>query len=190
VHVVQEAKLLGTAGTLYANIPVFRGYTVLLVHGDNWCQCDFRAFLEYHQSERPPHCLITMMTFDTKNPESCGIVETDMNGVVERFHEKSRTVPAGKANAAVYLLEPEVIDWLERRPYLSDFSTEVIPEFIGRIATWHNANIHRDIGTLEALRAAQKDPLPAPFFAESGSPQFEGDSLLALKNVQRQIFDS
>jgi hypothetical protein len=31
---------------------------------------------------------------------------------------------------------------------------------MGRIATWHNDHIHRDIGTPEALGVSQKDPRP------------------------------
>jgi hypothetical protein len=31
---------------------------------------------------------------------------------------------------------------------------------MGQIGTWHNAEILRDIGTISALRAAQKDPTP------------------------------
>jgi mannose-1-phosphate guanylyltransferase len=38
---------------------------------------------------------------------------------------------------------------------VSDFSTQVLPHFIGRIATWHNDDVHIDIGSIEALRRAQ-----------------------------------
>jgi len=38
-----------------------------------------------------------------------------------------------------------------------DFSTEVLPHFMGRINTFHNGIYHRDIGTVESLRAAQID---------------------------------
>jgi len=161
VKQVFEPKLLGTAGTLRKNAEFFRGYTTLLVHADNWCQCDFGAFLRYHLQRRPARCCITMMTFDTDSPQSCGIVETDDQGVVVAFHEKVSNPPGKRANAAVYLLEPEVIAWLENNPEKADFSTEVLPEFIGRIATWHNAGIHRDIGTLPSLQLAQSDPTPA-----------------------------
>jgi mannose-1-phosphate guanylyltransferase len=163
---VHEANLLGTAGTLRANTDFFRGHTTLLVHADNWCQCDFGAFVYYHMNQRPAHCLITMMTFDTKDPKNCGIVEIDSKGVVKAFHEKVESPPGNLANAAVYLLDPELIDWLECRPNLYDFSAEILPHFVDRIATWHNTYIHRDIGTLPALRAAQLDPIPQLYWPE------------------------
>ena len=36
-----------------------------------------------------------------------------------------------------------------------DLSTEVIPRFLGRIATYQNTGYHRDIGTPESLRQAE-----------------------------------
>lgn len=161
-----ERELLGTAGTLHANRTFFAGYTVLLAHADNWCQCDFEAFLNYHADQRPSHCPITMMTFDTDIPETCGIVEIDPNGVVLAFHEKVTNPPGYRANAAVYLLEPTVFDWLNQHPDCTDFSTQVLPQFIGRIATWHNAGVHCDIGTPEKLWQVQADPKPPPHWAE------------------------
>ena len=101
-----------------------------------------------------------MMTFDTLAPETCGIVETDQTGVVVGLHEKVADPPGTRANGAVYLLEPELFDWLAQRPDLKDFSTEVLPSFVGKIATWHNSGIHRDIGTPEMLALAQQDPSP------------------------------
>ena len=156
-HSVYEPELLGTAGTLRVNSDFFCNQTILLIHADNWCQCDFDVFVEYHFHHRPKHCLMTMMTFDSERPQECGVIETDDQNVVIAFHEKVSNPPGNRANAAVYLLEPEVLKWLNDNPSISDFSTEVLPEFIGRISTWHNPQIHRDIGTLPMLRAAQTD---------------------------------
>jgi len=160
VHSVYEPELLGTAGTLRVNSDFFSNQTVLLIHADNWCQCDFDAFVAYHFHHRPKHCLMTMMTFDTERPQECGIVETDSQNVVIAFHEKVKNPPGNRANAAVYLLEPEILRWLNESPHITDFSTEVLPRFTGRIATWHNPQIHRDIGTLPMLKAAQNDERP------------------------------
>jgi mannose-1-phosphate guanylyltransferase len=116
VEFFYEAQLLGTAGTIRANYSVFADSTLLLVHADNFCQCDFNAFLRYHQYDRPMHCLMTMMTFNTSTPSTCGIVETDQLGVVTAFYEKVANPPGNKANGAVYLLEPEILKWLNEHP--------------------------------------------------------------------------
>ena len=99
-----------------------------------------------------------MMTFDTDSPQTCGIVEQDKSGVVYGFHEKSPSPPGRRANAAVYIFEPSVIDFLASlKKEKIDLSTEVIPKFMGRIQGFHNADYHRDIGTIENLLLAEKE---------------------------------
>jgi len=157
---VGEGQLLGTAGTLRANADKLIDNTVFVIHADNWCQCDFKDFLDFHVYRRPRSTVMTMMTFRTTTPESCGIVETDNSGIVKSFYEKVDEPHGNLANGAVYLLEPEVISWIARRTDVTDFSTDVIPEFLGRIASWENTGVHRDIGTVESLLEAQYDSQP------------------------------
>ncbi|HFD31161.1 MAG TPA: nucleotidyltransferase family protein [Gammaproteobacteria bacterium] len=157
VKTVYEPDLMGTAGTLRENADFFHNKTVLLVHADNWCCCDFSGFLNFHHNSRPANTVMTMMTFESQDPSSCGIVELDAQGIVQGFHEKVKNPPGKLANAAVYLLEPEVIEWIETHPAITDFSTQVLPHLIGRIATWQNRGVHRDIGTVEVLKEAQND---------------------------------
>ena len=167
VSSVYEANLLGTAGTLRKNISYFKDCTVLLVHADNWCQCDFEKFVEFHTTSRPAGTAITMMTFRTPTPSTCGIVELDSKGIVTKFHEKVSEPPGNLANGAVYLFESEVLDWIMDNDTLNDFSTEVLPQFIGRIATWENKGIHRDIGQIESLLEAQHDQCPISCWPDS-----------------------
>ena len=173
VSSIYEETLLGTAGTLRANKDFFHECTTLLVHADNWCQFDFVDFLNFHRKQRPEYCSITMMTFESPTPSTCGIVETDTNGVVLAFHEKSNKFMGNQANGAVYLLEPEVLKWIDEHPDNCDFSTEVLPHFMGRIAIWNNSGIHRDIGALPMLRLAQFDPQPTSCWPEKDTWQKE-----------------
>lgn len=154
-----EEVLLGTAGTLINNHDYFSNSSTLLIHADNWCHCDFNGFVEYHRKGKPENCLITMMTFQTTNPESCGIVEVDKKGIVQAFHEKSENANGNMANAAIYLIEPEVLQWIKTQNEITDFSTQVIPKFLGKIATWQNTQIHRDVGSFEQLKKAQEDDI-------------------------------
>ena len=81
VHGVSEDKLLGTAGSLRENGKYLSVCTTLLAHADNWCQCNFHDFLNFHQIHRPANTVITMMTFRTPTPTNCGIVEVDGEGL-------------------------------------------------------------------------------------------------------------
>jgi len=157
IALVHEATLLGTGGTILANRNFFGGDPFLVAHADNLTRFSVADFIRAHR-ERPPGAAMTMMTFTTDTPESCGIVETDEASVVRRFHEKVKNPPGDRANAAVYIMDPEVIDFLSLRGKPTvDLSTEVIPHFLGRIATFHNADYHRDIGSEGSLRAAEQE---------------------------------
>ncbi len=163
---VFEEKLLGTAGTIRRNSQFFKGHTTLLAHADNWCNCRFDKFLEYHYKKRPDDSVMTMMTFRSDSPQSCGVVELDSRGVVTHLHEKVQNPPSNLANGAVYLFETDVLDWLLTHHDVTDFSTEVIPNFVGKIATWENRCVHRDIGMLPNLLRAQTDTPPDLYWRE------------------------
>ncbi len=155
ISTVYEEKLLGTGGTLLKNRNFFDKDQILMIHCDNLSVFDINAFIAAHNS-RPAKCEITMMTFKSDNPESCGIVELDNNQIVCGFHEKVHNPPGVLANGAVYILEPSIFDFLSSLGKNEiDFSTEVLPEYLGRIYTFHNSIYHRDIGTLESYRKAE-----------------------------------
>ena len=119
-----------------------------------------------------------MMTFRADSPKECGIVETDAQGVVCALHEKVANPPGDYANGAVYLIEPEVLDWLEQNPDIKDFSAEVLVSFLGRVSTWENIGIHRDIGTLKSLKLAQADSrLESPWVDDPWQEDFENSNI-------------
>ena len=149
VKLVNEQQLLGTAGTLVANLDFFEGEDGLLIHADNFCLADLSAFMQAH-STRPPECVITMMTFRTDDPEACGIVELDKRGVVIGFHEKVAEPPSNLANGAVYILSTEILTKLATNLCsVQDFSTEVLNRLIGQIFSYETSEVFSDIGTPE-----------------------------------------
>lgn len=157
VTIVHEETLLGTGGTILQNRRFFQDEPFLVAHADNLTIFDMHEFARCH-AERKSNIEITMMVFETDAPQSCGIVELDMDGVVQAFHEKVANPPGNLANGAVYIFDPEVIDWMENlNRKMIDISTDVIPNYIGRIFAYHNAEYHRDIGTFQSWQAAHRD---------------------------------
>ena len=155
IDVVYETVLLGTGGTVLRNREFFSGAPFMVAHADNLTRFNVREFIDAHRN-RPAGVDITMMTFDTDAPETCGIVELDERGVVIGFHEKSASPPGCRANAAVYIFEPAVVDFLASLgKEVIDLSLEVIPHYLGRMHCFHNADYHRDIGNPESLRLAE-----------------------------------
>lgn len=154
ITLTHEKELLGTAGTLIANIRFFEGKDGLLIHADNYCLADFEGFVQAH-AKRPSCCLMTIMTFRSDNPQSCGIVELDEGGIVMAFHEKVEKPPGNLANGAVYLLSAELLKILDTGlTSVTDFSTEVLQHMVGRIYTYESREFFIDIGTPEAYRRA------------------------------------
>ena len=147
VTLVHEWDLLGTAGTLIENLEFFGGEDGLLIHADNYCLADLIAFKQAHLN-RPRGCLLTMMTFRTDDPSSCGIAELDNRGVVVGFHEKVANPPGNLANGAVYILSAELINEIKLFQVVpKDFITEVVSKLIGKIYTYETSEVFIDIGT-------------------------------------------
>lgn len=154
VNWIYERELLGTAGTLQENHKFFKGGDIFLAHADNFCTADLSNFMEAHRN-KPKNCIATMMTFLTNKPESCGIVVTNSENVLIDFYEKVANPPSNLANAAVYLLNEEILDLLIKQKGTYDFSIDVIPKLLGKVRTWNNDGIHIDIGTIENLLKSQ-----------------------------------
>ena len=161
VDTVHEEFLLGTAGTMIANAEYFKGDACLVAHADNLTDFDLPK-LQAAFDARPDNCAMAMLTFRTDDPSSCGILKLDERNIVQAFHEKVKNPPGNLANAAVYIIAPEVMDFALGldRPVL-DLSTEVIPHFQGRIIAVENSSYHRDIGSIESLQKAHEEYQPA-----------------------------
>lgn len=154
VTMTHETDLLGTAGTLIANAAFFGGGDGMLIHADNYCMANLSEFVSQHL-KRPEECDITMMAFRTDTPAQCGILALDDRGVVVGFHEKVANPPGNLANGAVYLLSNHAIaEICNDLPHAVDFSTEVIPHFLGRIFAYETDRTFIDIGSPEAYAKA------------------------------------
>ncbi len=153
ITLVYEKNLEGTAGTLIKNID-FLNEGGLLIHADNYCEANFNKFLEAH-NRRPKSCLMTMMTFRTSQPDSCGIVKLDNEGRVKNFFEKNKSENGNLANGAIYILSKEMINEIkENFMHCSDFSNDILPYFMGRIFTYETDKPLIDIGTIEKYNLA------------------------------------
>lgn len=157
ISLVHEDHLLGTAGTVLKNRSFAAHQALMVVHADNLTRFKPSEFVAAHVN-RSAGTAMTMMTFDTDAPQTCGIVELDAQGVVQAFHEKVANPPGTRANTAVYIFESAVLDFIASLGKgVCDISTEVLPHFLGKIQTFHNTDYHRDIGNLESLALAARE---------------------------------
>jgi mannose-1-phosphate guanylyltransferase len=157
IDLVHEDELLGTGGTVLANRDWFGGQAFLVAHADNLTDFDVAGLIAAHNG-RPAGCIMTMLAFRTDDPRSCGILELDEQNRVLAFHEKVENPPGNLANGAVYIFEPDVIDDIARLGRnVVDLSTEIIPNYLGRILSVETSGYHRDIGNPESLRRAHSE---------------------------------
>ena len=150
-----EPTILGTAGTLLENIDFFKGKIGILMHSDNVTDFELKKLLKAHK-ERAKDTLLTMLTFDSSNPTSAGIVEKDQSGIMINFYEKVQNPPSNCANGAIYIFEDDFIDWIQNNKRIyKDFSLDILPNLINRVQTYHTDELYLDIGTPETLALAQ-----------------------------------
>lgn len=157
IKILFEQDLLGTGGTLRSACEEIKGENILIAHADNFCLAPIDDFINCFAA-RSKSTEITMMTFRTETPESCGIVEIDNNGIVQKFHEKVLDPPGNLASGAVFIISNETVQFVRKQSasYL-DFSRDIIPHYLGRINTWENRVYHRDIGNPDSYLQCLKD---------------------------------
>ena len=154
ITIAYEEELLGTAGTLLKNKARFSDGPTILIHADNLSCFSMSDFIKTY-NERSADVEITMMTFNTDSPKKCGILEVDSNGIVHEMHEKVDNPKSNYANGAVYILSDSIIDFISSlNKNVLDFSIDILPNFMGKINTYHNNTYHRDIGDLISLNKA------------------------------------
>lgn len=156
VKTIHEKILLGTAGTLIKNLDFYGGQDGLLIHADNYCCEDIELLINAHNN-RPQECLITMLTFETADPSSCGIIKLDDKNCVISFHEKSKVDNGNLANGAIYVLSKEFLSKLSKDySNVSDFSLDILPTLMGKIYSYKTKKTMIDIGTVENYIKANK----------------------------------
>ena len=149
IKIVYEKELLGTAGTLLKNISFFDNQDGIFIHADNYTTDDLKNFIKFHKN-RPKKCLLSMMTFETDSPSTCGIIKKNSDNIVTKFYEKINEDHGNEANSAVYILSKEFQKiFLEKYPKPYDFSNEVISSMENQIAAYKTNQLFIDIGTVK-----------------------------------------
>ena len=155
IKTIYEKKLLGTAGTLRENINFFKNCKCLLIHTDNFTLMNMEEFLDSFNSIKKD-CLLSMVTFSSNNPEECGIVETDENGILINYHEKISNPPSNLANGAIFLFDENFLKFFSTLPSdCNDFCADIIPRLKGRIQTYFTNCLFIDIGKASSLELAR-----------------------------------
>ena len=169
IVLLYEPELLGTAATL-RSLSDFRDCeALLLAHADNFCDIDFLKLNRFHNEHSAP---ISMVTFETDNPNECGIVVLDASDAVTEFYEKVPNPPSKQANAAVYIIDHSVIDYVNSDYDITDFSNHVLPNFLNNIKVFKHSGILIDVGSFERLKLAQSVQTDGLKFIYNSAPKW------------------
>ena len=124
-----ESTPLGTAGAFKVAEHLIDD-TTLVLNGDVLSEMAFEQCLETHRKHGGP---VTITTGSVANPRSYGAVGVNKQGRVTAFIERPRgkEVRNNTINAGVYVLEPDVLQWIPRdRPCF--FEKDLFPILLDR----------------------------------------------------------
>jgi mannose-1-phosphate guanylyltransferase len=152
VRVVVEQQLLGSAGTLLANRDwVTRDEFFWVFYSDVLNRADLDGMLRLHQKRKP---VATLGVYEVPDPQRCGIVVTDSDGVIQQFAEKPEHPAGNLAFSGLMIGTPEVLDVIPS-VVPADIGFHVLPQLAGRMIAYSISDYLLDIGTLENYEKAQ-----------------------------------
>jgi mannose-1-phosphate guanylyltransferase len=153
VHVAEEPRLLGSAGTLAENRWfVAREKAFFVLYGDVLTNVNLARMLEFHERNRQA---ATLGIYQVPDPTRCGVVDVDESSVIQSFVEKPAQPASNWAFSGVMIAGQQIFDLLpEHRP--ADIGFDLLPKLVGRMAAYRITEYLIDIGTLENYRAAQE----------------------------------
>ncbi len=152
VRVVEEKKLLGSAGTLRKN----REWVVSedffwVFYADVLNQVDLAAMLRVHQARKPA---ATIGAYQVSDPSRCGILDIVEDGTVTGFEEKPIRPRGNLAFSGLLLGTQTLLDAIPlKRP--ADLGFDVLPHLAGRMVAYPISNYLLDIGTMDNYEMAQ-----------------------------------
>ncbi len=155
IYATEEIPL-GTAGSV-GNIRNLLNERFLVISGDVLTDIDLSALLDYHLATQS---ICTLALKQMENPLEFGIVITDPSGRIERFLEKPSwgQVFSDTVNTGIYVLEPEVFNWIETDKAV-DFSSDVFPKMLEAGSAMYGyvaEGYWEDVGTLDSYLIAHR----------------------------------
>jgi len=152
VRLVEEQELLGSAGTLRAN----RGWVnsdpfFWVFYADVLHQVDLTGMLQFHLDRSP---VATLGVYKVPDPQRCGVVTVNENGVVVEFAEKPLHPRGNLVFAGLLIATAGFFDAIPVKQS-ADIGSDVLPKLVSRTMAYPIAEFLMDIGTVNNYRKAQ-----------------------------------
>lgn len=152
IRVVFEPELLGTAGTLKANIEWLAVDDFIVMHGDNFFE---DRLFELTKGSLKSENLVRACTFTTSNQTNCGVFTLSNENIVISFDEKKHDIKSNIANAAIYRFSKKILNLVSNlNSNETDISLHLLPLVLKKIELVPLKGAFIDIGTEPGLNLA------------------------------------
>ncbi len=153
----KEEKPLGTGGPIKnAEELIGREKSFLVLNGDILTNIDYSKLVKEH---REKDTTATIALYQVEDPSRYGVAELTRKNRVVRFMEKPsrETAPSNLINAGVYVLEPEIFDYIPSGQPVS-IERKVFPKLAseGKLYGYPFEGLWTDIGKSEDYLKANK----------------------------------
>jgi len=152
---VKENRPLGTAGSLVLAKKYLKG-PFFLLWADNLVEIDLDEMSAFHKEVKP---IITIALANVEEIKDFGAVELSGHWV-KRFLEKvdSKETSSHLVNAGIALVEPQIFNYLPKRPRKISIEREIYPKLakLKKLAGFPFSGTFFDIGTMERYEEALK----------------------------------
>jgi NDP-sugar pyrophosphorylase family protein len=165
----REPQPLGTAGAVKLAGRYLNGSSEFLVmNGDSFLEVDLGQLIQLY---RRRHCLVTMAAVQVSNAGRYGTLQTDSNGRLIGFLEKTGSDQPGLINAGVYVFNHEILNCIPDGP--ASLEKDVFPHILNKgVYVQVQSGMFIDIGTPEDYVRAQE--LCDRLYAVAGSGSKSG----------------
>jgi mannose-1-phosphate guanylyltransferase len=152
VRVVQEDRLLGSAGTLAANRDwVGSDPAFWILYADVLTNTNLNRMSEFHLRH---NSIATLGLYQVPDPARCGVAITDKTGVIIEFEEKPQPPRSNWVFSGLMVATPGLFDLIP--PCIpADLAFHVLPRLLGKMRAYAIADYVLDIGTLPNYQRAQ-----------------------------------
>jgi mannose-1-phosphate guanylyltransferase len=127
IIVNEEPEPLGTGGAVkFADKHIVGNFFVL--NADIICSLNLSEMLRFHERKK---AIATISLWPVENVSEFGVVDIKKDGTITKFVEKPRAedAPSDLINAGAYLLEPQVLNYIEPGKLVS-MEKQIFPQII------------------------------------------------------------
>jgi len=148
----REMHPLGTAGAIKFARRHLQGPNFLVMNGDSFLDIDLRRLFRFHCEHGG---MATMAVLQVKDGARYGRVQTDADGRVIGFVEKTGNPAPGLVSAGVYVFNQSVFERIPEGP--SSLERDVFPQLLSHgVYALEQQGVFIDIGTPEDYARAQQ----------------------------------